>query len=68
MGDHMSLAKYQLFDSTCFDLAESALPASALYRHKAALARAIQECVEDWLDTNSELLKREISPNWEDEL
>ena len=68
MGDHMSLAKHQLIDSTCFDLAESALPAGAKYALKAALAHAIQECIEDWLTAHDETLKREIGPDWENEL
>jgi len=64
----MVLAKRQLFDSTCFDLAESALPAGARYALKAALASAIQECIEDWLVSHDEQLKREIGPDWESEL
>jgi hypothetical protein len=61
-------AKQQLFDSSCYDLAESALPSAAKYGLKAALATAIHECISDWLDSHKVILQRELGPNWESEL
>ena len=61
-------AKQQLFDSTCYELAESALPAAAKYGLKAALATAIHECISDWLDNHSVVIARELGDNWRSEL
>jgi hypothetical protein len=38
------------FDAKCYDLATHFLPEDAPNTDAIALARAIQQCVEDWLD------------------
>lgn len=39
------------FDPRCFDLAEVFLPTEASDRLKNELAQAIQDAVEDWLES-----------------
>ena len=48
------------YDSACYTLAEHFLPAIASERLKAALAQAVQSCVEDWLTFECSRLATEL--------
>lgn len=48
------------YDPACITLAEHFLPTTAPDRLKSELAQAVQDCVENWLESEARHIKDEL--------